>query len=127
MPQQNIQAIGGLAGCQAPSVDADRGAKTPQPAAQSAPQSAGAAFFPVLMNDDQSAACLGVSVRKFHELRNEPWMPRPVSLGPRLLRWPRAEIERAVADMPRLAAAAPEPAQLLRGKIEKLKRTGVSS
>jgi predicted DNA-binding transcriptional regulator AlpA len=118
-----LEAIGGQAVRHAPSGNASGDLS----AAQFAPQSAGPAVFPVLLNDDQSAASLGVSVRKFHELRNEPWMPRPVVLGPRLLRWPRAEIERAVTDMPRLAAAAPEPAQLLRGKIEKLKRTGVAA
>jgi predicted DNA-binding transcriptional regulator AlpA len=88
-------------------------------------QSAGTAFFPVLLSDAQAAACLGVSVRKFHDLRNEPWCPKPVVLGPRLLRWPRVEIERAVADMPRLAIASPEPSELLRARIEKLKRKEV--
>lgn len=87
-------------------------------------QSASPAFSPVLLNDEQSAACLGVSVRKFHELRKEAWMPRPHVLGPRLLKWSRLEIERAIADIPRLASPSPEPSQLLRGRIEKAKRTG---
>lgn len=86
-------------------------------------QSAG--FFPVLLTDDQAAACLGVSVRKFHELRAEPWMVKPVMLGPRLLRWPRAELEQAIAAMPRQAQPQGEPARLRRGKIDAMKRRGV--
>lgn len=81
-----------------------------------------ASIFPVLLSDDQAAACLGVSVRKFHELRAQPWMPRPVVLGPRLLRWPRAELEQAVAGMPRQETAASEPAQLRRAKIDRIKQ-----
>ena len=76
--------------------------------AVSAAKSTGSPSFPVLLNDEQSAACLGVSVRKFHELRQEPWMPLPVVLGPRLLRWPRAELERSVAEMPRQRQAGTE-------------------
>ena len=91
---------------------------------QSRSQSAGSAFFPVLLTDEQAAACLGVSVRKFHDLRSESWMPRPVILGPRLLRWPRSELERAITDMPRQGAVSPEPTQLLRSRIERAKRTG---
>ena len=63
-----------------------------------------------------------MSIRKFHDLRNEDWMPRPVVLGPRLLRWPRAELEHAVAAMPRQQKPGAEPAQLLRGRIERMKR-----
>jgi len=82
-------------------------------------------IVPVLLDDDQSAACLGVSKRKFHELRAEAWMPRPVVLGPRLLRWPRAELEQAVTSMPRQETTSSEPAHLRRGKIESLKKRGV--
>lgn len=89
--------------------------------ARSASKSTGSVAFPTLLTDEQAAASLGVSVRKFHDLREEAWMPRPVVLGPRLLRWPRVEIEGAVARMPRQEAKAPEPAQLRRAKIEKMK------
>ena len=112
--------MGGGGLCQSASAGA---ADTPA-SAQSASPSAGAPFFPVLLTDDQAAACLGVSVRKFHELRGEPWMVRPVVLGPRLLRWPRAELERSILDMPRQPAPGVEPAQLLRARIERQKRTG---
>ena len=78
----------------------------------------------ILWTDEQGADALGVSVRKFHELRREEWFPAPIVLGPRLLRWSRAELELAVANMPRLTQPQAEPAALLRGRIERAKRTG---
>lgn len=78
----------------------------------------------LLLTDDQAAALLGVSTRKFHDLRREPWMVQPVQLGPRLLRWPRAELEAAIARMPRQASPGQEPAQLRRQRIERAKRDG---
>lgn len=63
----------------------------------------------------------GVSERTFHEMRAKGLVPAPVELGPRLLRWHRAELEAAIAAMPRRTEAAPVPSQLLRGKIERLK------
>jgi predicted DNA-binding transcriptional regulator AlpA len=82
-------------------------------------------IVPILLTDAQAAACLGVSPRKFHELRDEPWMPKAVQLGPRALRWARAELEEAIARMPRLAATGQEPAALRRARIENLKTRGV--
>ena len=92
----------------------------------SQPQSAtlSASAFPVLLTDSQAAACLGVSVRTFHNLRSEPWLPKPVVLGPRLLRWPRTELEQAVLTMPRQAQPSSEPAQLRRAKIDAMKARG---
>lgn len=113
-------AHGGAAGIQVPSVHAPR----QDGPAQAPPSSAASPAFPVLLTDKQAAACLGVSVRKFHDLRKESWVPRPVVLGPRLLRWPRAEMEAAVASMPRQTDTTPEPAQLLRSRIDRAKRTG---
>ncbi len=75
---------------------------------------------PVLLTDAESAAFFNVGTRTFHALRSEPWMPRPVVLGPRLLRWSRPELEQAVAAMPRQTERS-EPAQLARGKIDRLK------
>lgn len=85
----------------------------------------GVQLAPILLTDEQAAVCLGVSVRRFHELRHESWMPRPVQLGLRALRWPRVELEQAVVAMPRQNSIGPEPAQLRRGKIESLKVRGV--
>lgn len=80
----------------------------------------------LLLTEDEAASLLGVSARKFHDLKREPWMVAPVQLGPRLLRWPRAELEAAIAQMPRQAAPGEEPAQLRRRRIESLKTRGVS-
>jgi predicted DNA-binding transcriptional regulator AlpA len=80
---------------------------------------------PALLNVAQAAAVFDVSERKFHVLRNEPWMPQPIVLGPRLLRWSAEELRSAIANMPRQAARADQPSQLLRGKIERAKQTGV--
>ena len=55
----------------------------------------------LLLDRHQAAAVLGVSSRTFEELMNEEWMPKPVQLGSRLLRWPIAELEEAISRMPR--------------------------
>lgn len=69
----------------------------------------------MLLTADQAAReVFGVSERKFHDLRKAAWMPRPVVLGERCLRWVRTEIESAAANMPRQAEPAPAPAQLTR-------------
>src|SRR5687768_13827048 len=96
----------------------------PSVAAVSVPKSVSAGLsptlVPALLADDQAAQLLGVSTRKFHELRQEPWMPRPVVLGPRLVRWARTELEAAVSSMPRQQESR-EPAQLRRARIEGMK------
>lgn len=97
------------------------GARSPaRPSPATAPSTLA---LPALLTDEQAAAFMGISKRKFHELRNEPWMPRPIVLGPRLVRWSRAELDHAVASMPRQEHAS-EPAQLRRGRIEAMKRGG---
>lgn len=82
--------------------------------------------MPALLTDDQSAEFLGVSVRRFHELRAQAWWTvRPVVLGPRLLRWPAAELVEAIAAMPRQETKGSEPAALARAKIDRMKGRGV--
>lgn len=90
-----------------------------KPSARQSPiRSASAA----LLTDEQAAReVLGVSPRTFAELIKKPWMPRPVVLGPRMRRWPRAELEAAIASMPRQEQAPSEPAQLRRQRIERMK------
>lgn len=78
----------------------------------------------VLLTDVECAALLKVSPRTFLTLRNEPWMPKPIVLGPRLLRWSRIELEQAVADMPRLASQRSEPEELRRSRIDRMKNHG---
>lgn len=75
---------------------------------------------PILLADDQAAFLLGIGVRTFHSLRDEPWMPRPVVLGRRLLRWSRSELETAVLSMPRQGARS-EPEELRRSRIERMR------
>ena len=88
-----------------------------------APQSPAKAQSAILLTDNRAAAALGISVRKFHELRH--LLPPPVQLGPRCVRWIRSELEEAAASLPRQDRPV-EPAQLLRGKIEAIKkRAGV--
>jgi len=74
----------------------------------------------ILLADDQAAQMLGVSRRKFHELRGESWMPKPRILGPRLLRWVRSELEQAVASIPQQEQAI-EPERLRRARIDRFK------
>ncbi len=77
-----------------------------------------------LLGAKDAAAVLGIGERAFHMLRDQPWMPKPVTFGPRLLRWSRAELEAAVASMPRAAAKGTEHPNLAaarRRKIEALK------
>lgn len=80
----------------------------------------------VLLTSQQAAReVFGVSERKFHEFRTEDWftaVARPRVLGPRIVRWVRAELEAAALNCPTLTMAEPE--RLLRGKVEKLKRGG---
>lgn len=54
-----------------------------------------------------------VGLVTFHKMRHEPWMPKPVQLTPRNIRWVRSELEQAVANMPRKQTV--EEPELLRG------------
>lgn len=85
------------------------------PAAVSAPGA--------LLSEDEAAAWFGVSKRTFQSLRDAPWMPSPIVLGPRMLRWSADELRAAVAAMPRLSERT-QPASLLRARIERAKATG---
>jgi predicted DNA-binding transcriptional regulator AlpA len=80
--------------------------------------------MPALLSAVQAAAVLGVSERTFHTLRHQSWMPLPVVLGPRIVRWVRHELEQAATNMPR--KQQPQPAQLLRGRIDAMKARGVA-
>ena len=77
---------------------------------------------PALLTAAQAAReVYGVSERTFHDMRAKGLVPPAVELGPRLLRWHRNELEAAIAAFPRRAEALPVPAQLLRGKIDRMK------
>jgi predicted DNA-binding transcriptional regulator AlpA len=77
----------------------------------------------LLLTDEESAAALGMSVRKFRDLADEPYMCKPVQLGPRMLRWSLAELQDAIGRMPRQVQRS-EPAELARSRIERMKRGG---
>lgn len=79
-----------------------------------------------LLNLKQLGEKLGVSERTVHKIIGEPWMPHRIELAPRVFRWDEAEVDEALAARaPRRSRPADEPTQLLRGKVEKLKREGV--
>jgi hypothetical protein len=59
-------------------------------------------------------------------MRTKGLVPPAVELGPRLLRWHRSELEAAIESFPRRAEPLPAPAQLLRGKIDRMK-AGISA
>lgn len=77
----------------------------------------------ILLTVEEAAAAYGISVRQFHELRSESWMPKPIALGPRSLRWSIVELQMAVEKMPRQQHAS-EPVELRRARIDKMKGTG---
>ena len=107
-PVMNTSALQGILS----QVAAAHGAMTP--ASSDAPMVA--TIAPVekaLLTAFDCSLLLNVSVRRFHELRTT--LPAPVSLGPRCVRWRRADLLDWVARLP-AAAAAPEPVQLARGK-----------
>lgn len=68
---------------------------------------------PLLLNEGQAAALLGVSRRKFHDVRQQPSFVEvcaAVELGPRALRWHRAELLAAAMNAPRRVKQAEPPA-----------------
>lgn len=75
---------------------------------------------PYLLTERQAAAFLQVGERTFAELRKQAWMPRPIQLGPRLLRFSREELVRAIAEMPRYEGRD-EPAQLRQARVVRVK------
>jgi predicted DNA-binding transcriptional regulator AlpA len=76
-----------------------------------------------LLSEDEAAAWFGISKRTFQSLRDAAWMPAPIVLGPRLLRWSVDELRAAVSKMPRQTERT-QPESLLRTRIERAKATG---
>jgi predicted DNA-binding transcriptional regulator AlpA len=76
-----------------------------------------------LLTAEQAAReVYGTSERTFHNMRKAGLVPPAVVLGPRLLRWVRAELEAAVQSMPRQQEPQAEPAQLRRRHIDRVKQ-----
>lgn len=69
---------------------------------------------PFLVSPTEAAALLGISERSFHSLRHAPWMPKPVQLGSRIVRYRVTELEAALQNAPRFAQQ--EPLHLMKAR-----------
>jgi predicted DNA-binding transcriptional regulator AlpA len=69
---------------------------------------------PLLLSAPESAAKLGMSVRRFHQLR--PSLPQPVVLGPRHVRWRLADLVAWVEGLSANSEVRSEPPQLQAGR-----------
>lgn len=67
----------------------------------------------------QACDLLGLGERRFHEIRDAEWMPRPVAFGARALRWSRTELLAAVANRAPRPEKAQEPAHLQAARARK--------
>ena len=66
-----------------------------------------------LLNFAELQAKLNVSERTARKIVAEEWMPDPIELGPRALRWVESEVDEALAQRaPRRPEPKPEPDQL---------------
>lgn len=72
----------------------------------------------LLLDPRQSAAYIGVSLRKFYDLRATGQIPPPVQLGERTVRHRRADLEAYVAGIP-AQNGVQEPRQLAAGRRRK--------
>ena len=71
-----------------------------------------------LVNVDQAAEeIFAFSARNFREVSKTPGFPKPIALGPRSVRYVRAELEDYVASLPRFQQ--PEPPQLSAARAAK--------
>lgn len=68
-----------------------------------------------------AAEVFDCSERQFYSLRQHEDFPKPVVLGPRIIRYRRAELEAFIAKLVAVEAPA-EPAQLAAGKQRKAER-----
>jgi predicted DNA-binding transcriptional regulator AlpA len=89
--------------------------RAPKPTA-STPQIA-----PALLDAKAGASLLSVSLRKFHQLRDE--LPKPVRLSARVVRWRRSELLSYVENLAVAGERQDEPPQLAAGKARKHART----
>jgi len=71
---------------------------------------------PLLLNLKQAAQLLGVSERKFHQLRGESWLPLPILCGSRSQRWHRDELADAAKMLAPRVSDRPEPLMLAQAR-----------
>jgi len=65
----------------------------------------------LLLAAPQAAQLLGISERRYHELRRAPGFPAAVVLGTRCVRWHRDELAAYAKALPRVSVL-PEPPHL---------------
>lgn len=65
-----------------------------------------------VLNEAQLAALLNLSQRSVGNLRKQPWFPKPMVLGPRILRWNRREVLEAIQARAPRTRELPEPDSL---------------
>jgi predicted DNA-binding transcriptional regulator AlpA len=68
-----------------------------------------------LLDAKQAAALLGISERRFYQLRHEPNFPVGRQLGPRTVRYSSSELLEWTKSCP--PATRVEPAQLQQGRV----------
>ena len=76
---------------------------------------------PQLLNEGQAAALLGISTRKFHDVRRQSWFSdhcTAIELGPRCLRWDRTLLLAAAMNAPRRVVQS-EPAHLASARADR--------
>ena len=93
-----------------------RTAKASEPSAQQSASLPPAEFLTIR----QACALLGLGERRFHEIRNEPWMPRAVEFGPRALRYSRSELLAAIANRAPRRTEGTEPNHLQAARARKV-------
>jgi predicted DNA-binding transcriptional regulator AlpA len=71
---------------------------------------------PVLVNSAGLAQALGVSLRTLSTLRNEPWFPEAIAIGPRSLRWNLSEVLSAAARRAPRTRVGEQPEPLRRAR-----------
>lgn len=72
-----------------------------------------------LLDANEGAAFLGISVRKFYQLRAQGLLPSPVRLGERTVRYRRSDLVTFVERL-QVADTIPEPEQLAAGRMKRL-------
>lgn len=79
-----------------------------------------------LLTFDALCRKLGVSARTGRDTIHAPWMPAPLQLGPRILRWVETEVDEALVGIaPRCTERLEEPANLVAAR-ERRRAEGVA-
>jgi predicted DNA-binding transcriptional regulator AlpA len=73
---------------------------------------------PAFVSATEGAALLGVSLRRYNELRAEPWFPKAIDLGPRSLRWRTDELMDAISRRAPRVKFLEEPRRLAKAREE---------